>query len=246
LVSLFGTLDFRVSPQSASVTYRKADEAVAHAAENGKALRLRTGRYVVAASASGRTSRQEAYAVEPGGSQIIEWTLAIPPTREPKKEPPPPPPPGIHFQDSSAWTQDGAWWIHKGPDVGWMRHNQGTYLMEFQRQKSGIMKRTRHVDWVIDQRSSANRIEYSFDFGSLERRATVNGKTETFKVKLAPGAVSGDSYTVQIEIAPEQIVIRDPKGKELDRYERPNRTEPVGKFGFKGEVALAIVKAEER
>ena len=73
-----------------------------------------------------------------------------------------------------------------------------------------------------------------------------NGKTETIKVKLAPGAVSGDSYTLQIEIAPEQIVIRDSKGKQLDRYERPNRTETVGKFGFKGDVALAIKKADER
>ena len=91
--------------------------------------------------------------------------------------------------------------VHKSPDIGWMRHNQGTYLMEFQRQKSGIMKRTRRVDWVVDQRNAANRIEYSFDFGSLERRATINGKTETFKTKLASGAASGDSYTVQIEIA---------------------------------------------
>ena len=57
---------------------------------------------------------------------------------------------------------------------------------------------------------------------------------------------SGDSYTLQIEIAPEQIIIRDSKGKELDRYERPNRTEPVGKFGFKGDVALAIRRADER
>ncbi len=246
LISMFGSIDFRVSPPGANITYRRADEAVAHAVENGKAARLKTGRYLIAASATGRLSRQESYTVEPGGSQAIEWTLATSPTREPKKEAPPPPPPGIHFQDSTAWTQDGTWWIHKGPDIGWMRHNQGTYVMEFQRQKSGIMKRTRRVDWVVDQRSATNRIEYSFDFGSLERRATINGKTETFKTKLASGAASGDSYTVQIEIAPEQIVIRDAKGKELDRYERPSRTEPVGKFGFKGEVAFAIVKAEER
>ena len=62
-----------------------------------------------------------------------------------------------------------------------MRHNQGTYVLEFQRQKTGMLKRTRHVDWVIDQRGSANRIEYSFDFGNLERRAIVDGKTEPKK-----------------------------------------------------------------
>ena len=245
LVSLFGSLSFRVFPANATITYRKPEEAVAHPAENGKDLRVKTGRYLVTATAPGRTLKQDNVAVEAGGSQVIGWTLVSASLPEPVK-PTTPPQPGSPFEDSRAWAQDGAWWIHKGSDIGWMRHNQGTYLMEFQRQKSGLMKRTRRVDWVIDQRSSTNRIEYSFDFGSLERRATVNGKTETFKMKLAPGAVSGDSYRVQIEIAPEQIVIRDPKGKELDRYERPNRTEAVGKFGFKGEVALAIVKAEER
>ena len=36
LVSLFGSLDFHVSPPSASITYRRPDETLAHAAENGK------------------------------------------------------------------------------------------------------------------------------------------------------------------------------------------------------------------
>ena len=66
------------------------------------------------------------------------------------------------------------------------------------------------------------------------------------ETKLPPAVASGDSYTLQIEIAPEQIIIRDSKGNQLDRYERPNRTELVGKFGFKGDVALAIKKADER
>ena len=98
---------------------------------------------------------------------------------------------------------------------------------------------------LIDQRST-HRIEYTFDFTGLDRKATSNGKPETNKAKLASGSVSGDTYTLQIEIAPEQIVIRDSKGNQLDRYERPNRTELVGKFGFKGDVALAIKKADER
>jgi hypothetical protein len=98
---------------------------------------------------------------------------------------------------------------------------------------------------VVDQRSN-HRVEYSFDFGGLDRKVTTNGITEKNNVKLAPGNVCGETCTLQIEIAPEQIVIRDAKGNQLDRYERPNRTEPVGKFGFKGEVALAIRKVDER
>ena len=48
------------------------------------------------------------------------------------------------------------------------------------------------------------------------------------------------------EIAPDRIVIRDAGGNELDQYQRPNRTETLGKFGFKGDVALAIKRADER
>jgi hypothetical protein len=201
---------------------------------------------VVTATANGNRPRQETVTLEPGKPLPIEWTLPPAAAPVPKKEPTlPPPPPSSYFEDSAAWAKDGVWWIHKGADVGWMRDNQGVYLIEFQRQKSGIIKRTRHVDWVIDQRGPANRIEYSFDFANLERRVWVNGK-ETNKVKLPLGAASGDSFTIEIAITPEQIVIRDAKGNELDRYERPNRTLPLGKFGFKNDVALAIKRALER
>ena len=130
--------------------------------------------------------------------------------------------------------------------MAWVRRNQGVHVIEFQRQvtKIGPIKRTRHVEWVVDQKDAANRIEYSFDFGTLERRVIVDGKSETSKVKLPPGAASGDSYTIQIEISPERIVIKDAQGKTLDQYQRPDRAQPLGKFGFKGDVALAVKKTE--
>ena len=149
-----------------------------------------------------------------------------------------------HFRDPASWTQDGAWWIHKGDSISWLNNNQGSFTFEFLRQtstKMGIIKRTVRVQWVIDQRDAGNRIDYSFDFANLERRVTVNGKTEPKKVtKAPPAAASGDSYTLQIDISPERILIRDTQGNQLDEYQRPNRTEPLGKFGFKGDVALVI------
>ena len=69
----------------------------------------------------------------------------------------------------------------------------------------------------------------------------VGGKTETGKK--VPVGTSGDSFTLQIEISPEQIAVRDAQGRELDRYHRPDRNETVGRFGFKGDVWLAIKKA---
>jgi hypothetical protein len=133
--------------------------------------------------------------------------------------------------------------------VGWLLSNQGIYRFEFRRQavkKAVVFSTTRHVEWVIDQRDTSNHIDYTFDFGSLERRATVDGKTESKKVKLPPGAASGDSYAIQVEIGLDRIVIKDAQGTVLDQYDRPNRAAPLGKFGFKGDVALAVKKVEER
>jgi hypothetical protein len=247
-LTAFGSLDFRITPQTASITYKRAEEAQTHTAENGKPVPVRAGRYVISATGNGQT-RTETVTVESGKLLPIEWSLAAVAKAAPPLPPPPPPPTPQYFEDPKAWTQDGVWWVHKGGTVGWLLSNQGAYRIEFLRQtakKVLVISTTRHVEWVIDQRDASNHIDYTFDFGSLERRATVDGKTESKKVKLPPGAASGDSYAIQVEIGPEQIVIRDAQGKDLDRYDRPNRAAPLGKFGFKGDVTLAVKRAEER
>ena len=246
LTSSFGSLEFRVTPPGASITYKRADETQSHSAENGKSARVRAGHYVVTATATGYRAHAETVTMEFGKSLPVEWTLTA--VEEAKKAPPPPPKQMTtkdYFQDPAFWTQDGAWWIHKGGAVGWMRPNQGFYVIELLRQNSKIpfIKR-RRVEWVVDQKDTTNRIEYSFDFGTLERRVTVDGKTETNKVKLLPAASAIESYTIQIEITSERIIIRDVQGKVLDQYQRADGTQPLGKFGFKGDVALAIKKAE--
>ena len=127
-----------------------------------------------------------------------------------------------------------------------MRHNQGNYVIDVQRQTSrfGPLKRTKKIDWIVDYKNTANQVEYIFDFEKLERRVTTNGNTETSKFNLPAGA-SGESYTLQIEMMPEQIVIKDGQGAQLDKYSRPSRAETLGRFGFKGDVSLAVKKAEE-
>jgi len=207
---------------------------------------VKAGRYVVTA-ANGNRQRQEAVAVEPGRLRLIDWLLPAP--EEVKKGPTPVARQMLttdYFLDPAGWTQNGSWWIHKGEAVSWLRSRQGMYVVEFlhQTSKIGFFKKTRHVDWVIEQKGSANRIEYSFDFGNLERRVTVDGKPESRKTKV-PAATS-DSYTLQIEFGPNRVIISDAQGRELDRYDRPNGAEPLGRFGFRGEVALAVKKAEER
>jgi hypothetical protein len=203
---------------------------------------------MITANAGARANRQE-FTVEPGKPTIIDWQLA--PPEEAKKGPTPAAQPvpvkqpitsRDYFQDPASWTQNGTWWVRKGGGTSWLRSNQGTFVIEFLKQSSGLIKKTKRVEWMIDQSGSGNHIDYSFDFTSLERRATVDGKTGKAAKQQVQGA--GDSYTLQIEIGPDRIVIRDAQGKELDQYERPKRDEPLGKFGFKGDVALVVKRAE--
>jgi hypothetical protein len=125
------------------------------------------------------------------------------------------------------------------------------FLIEFQRQnlkKVLVVNATRPVVWEIDYRDQNNRIEYSFDFksGSLDVRPVADGKAKSHKVPLPPGTAAGESYAIQIDISSDRIIIREAQGKELDQYKRPNPAVSLGKFGFKGEVALRVKSGPER
>jgi tetratricopeptide (TPR) repeat protein len=243
----FGGIDFHVLPRSATVTYQSAEESQAHRVENGKALKLKPGRYTVKASSGPSQDREEQIIVEPGRIHTIGWTFAA--LEAPKKAAVPSTGSAArrmltrdYFQDPESWTEDGPWSIHTSGGQSWLRNNRGAYVIEIRRQKGGILNRTRRVEWVIDHRGSDDHVDYSFDFGSLERRVTVDGKTS--KPQKRAIHAQSDTYTVRIEITSQQIVIRDLEGKELDRYQRPNPEEPLGTFGFKGEVALMARAAD--
>jgi serine/threonine-protein kinase len=245
-LTAFGSLEFRVSPPGATVTYKRADEAQTHTAENGKTTHVRAGRYTISATAAGVRPRTDTVSVEPGQPLPVEW--ALPSVEEAKKASPQQPKQTVtkdYFTDATSWAQNGDRFTHEGEGVGWLRSNQGMFTIELFRQTSkiGPIKRTKRVEWVADHKDENNRVEYSFEFGSLERRVTVDGKALP-RVKVATGA--GESYTLVIDIRPDRITILNAQGKELDQYKRPNPIEALGRFGFKGDVELVVRKAEER
>ena len=155
----FGTLDFRVTPQSASITYKRAEEAQARAAENGKTVHVRAGRYLVTATANGNRERQETVTVEAGKSLPIDWTLPPPPRRhkegaDPDRRRQSRPSPGIISAIRLPGHRTAPGGSIRATSVSWLNNSQGVFVIEFLRQKSGIIKRTRRVEWVIEQKDS--------------------------------------------------------------------------------------------
>jgi eukaryotic-like serine/threonine-protein kinase len=241
----YGTIEFRLTPPFATITYQRVDEAQPRSGENGKSFSVRPGRYLVRASANGHLQRQEQVEVEPGKTRQLEWALAVVKTEVP---PPPPQPPTLtkdYFKDPNAWKEQGGWWVHRGEETSWLKNNEGVYTIEMLRQAAniGFIKRTRHVQWVADEKENGDRIEYTFDFGNIERQTFVGGKVEA-KSKMPVSGKAHDSYTLQIDISPRRIVVKDAGGRELDVYDRPNAAEPVGKFGIRGDVALKVKRGE--
>jgi hypothetical protein len=239
-----GSLEFHVTPPNASITYKRLDEQQAHQIDNGKGVRIRAGRYTVTVSADNYLPRTETVAVESGKPTPIPWSLA--PQPKISTPPPAPPPPELFFEDQSAWTQEEGWWIHKGSDITRLAVRQGVFRLEYLRQKTkgGFLfkPKTHKVEWLIDERDANNYIDYSFDFKSIDLRAVVDGKTVTKQSrKVPPAAATSDSFPIQIDISQERIVVKDNQGNELT-YTRPDPSTPLGKFGFKGDVALKVFR----
>jgi hypothetical protein len=242
-----GAIDWRVSPQNAGLTYQRSDESQAQAADNGKQVSVRAGRYNIRATANGYSPQEDTMDVEPGKVWRVELSLKR--IEEPKKAQPAPPCVLLtkdYFHDQETWKQQGTWWVHQGEGVSWLCATQGVFVIEVLREtaKIGFIKRTRHSEWIIDQKDGGDHLEYRFDLKNLERQATVGVKEEAKSKMAVPGAAR-DSYTLQIDINPDRIIVSG-EGRELDRYVRPKASEPLGKFGFLGEVALVVRRASDQ
>jgi serine/threonine-protein kinase len=236
----FGALEFKIIPSGAGITYRLIGDTTTQTIDNNsKTKPVRPGRYAITAVAGGFETLHKEYLVEPGKEAVVNDALT--PLRTVPTPTPRPAPPMVtrdYFTDPGAWTENGGWWVHKGGD-SWLKASQGVYVVQFLRPKKEFLKKAR-IEWVIDQRDANNLITYSFDFATLERKVTVDGKNVPEKHEKQKLAVSGDVYAVRIDISPEQIIIRDGQSQVVDRYARPSPATGLGKFGFKGDVELTL------
>ncbi len=239
LTRMPGSATFRVTPLNAKISYRREGETQVHDASNGQTISLGPGNYLVTAEADKYKSRQQSVTVQSGKTSVVQWTLATVEKQETNN--------GRTIANTleapSEWTVEDGWWQHVVPDFGWFRLNRGQITLDILRKSSTVVfiKKSRRVEFDIDYQDEGNRISYTLDEHQLHRRAYVGGVAGQ-EAKAGHGMEALKVYRVKIEISPDRIVIRDRSGKALDEYIRPKPEAPLGKFGFRGEVALSIAE----
>ena len=224
----FGVVIFHVVPETATVSWRREQDTQPHAIANGSTIHLPAGRYVISASASDRIPRSETTNIAPGAPFTIDWFLTM--TAKPV-----PVATETRACDDPSWTQpkDG-WARHEGKGIAWCSSKEGVFRFTIRRPAAnkilGIGKSGR-IEWTADWKDAANRIEYVLEQKSIERRVFRTGAaTATTKKAIAMG--TSDTWTLDVDISRARIEIRS-DGKVLDRFDRPNPDQPVGRFGFR-------------
>jgi serine/threonine-protein kinase len=233
----YGTLAFRISPATASVTYRRDGDATASSADNGQTLSLKSGSYVITAKADTFKSRSDTVQVLPGKTVSVDWNLEpAAAVAEPKLSP------ARVFENANSWTTDkSGWWVHNAKGYSFLRANQGTFIFDIlkEEQKGLFRSRTKRVVFVADYRDEQNRIVYTLDGRTLTRKLVASERSVA-DVKAPLGSEANSVYRVVVEIMPGSVIVRDGNGKVLDSIRRLG---PPGKFGFQDEVALSVASA---
>jgi hypothetical protein len=241
LVPSNATVRFTSNPAGATITYRRADETESHPV-HGNQVELPAGSYVFSAAAPGFIESTTHVQLAGGENQGLEFRLV----REPAKPAPKPVAHGMaDFEDPEAWKKDGDVWLHRGGGfVPFKLPDEGVFTFTVQLVKGGSIFRAGKIRWCVEYLDSKNYL-----LSEMDRKLFWTGviqKGSRFERKKAPHNLeSSKSFTIQIEITPEQLVQKLRVGEAwtvLDTFSESGRDFTKGKFGFliQGNDEIAI------
>ena len=232
LAAATGTVRLTRTPADASVIYRRADETQGHELKVNQ-MDLPAGNYIFTARAAGYTDRTERVQIGAGETHPLELALA-------KVVAAPPPPPknfGIgDFEDPNAWSKQGDVWSHKGGGViPYKLPTNGTFTFTVRLLRGGSLFRGGRIRWAVQYVDGKNYALFELDRKTLASKVIEGGKTFD-RGKFEHGLNDKDmSYTVQVDVAPGQLVHRIQNGENwlvLDTWKEPGRKFNEGKFAF--------------
>ena len=232
-----GMLVLKLTPPTAQVAYRREGDPQWREAGNGQTLTLRPGAYEVKATADKHQPKTQTVTVQAGKGVVLDWSLPAAEVRETNN--------GRTIantmQDPKEWTPQEGWWEHTAAGDGWFQINRGLFTLDILKQSTRklFVTKAKRVEWLVDYQDDKNYVLYSLDEHQLRRRVFTNGVAEA-EMKVAHGMDTLNVWRVEIDITPERIVIKNADGRQLDEFKRPKPEVALGKFGFRGWVALSI------
>jgi hypothetical protein len=231
-----GFLSMQIATPGAEVKYKRDDETEWHQAPGGDSIPVKAGKYQVVVAADTYQPVEQAVAVEPGKTVVINGSLRrIPAASKPLAV--------DLFGPSIGWVKNSlGWWEFKGDNYGFLTRRQGTFNVDIQR-KTSRFGGGNAIVWVIGYRNQGkDKIEYRVaKNGALTRKVTMSGKTSDAQV--IDAKLNSELIRLQFEIAPDAIVIRENGGPVIDSYSgSPHIAD--GDFGFKGGFLVSVAQVK--
>jgi hypothetical protein len=225
-----GTVHVTRSPGSATITYKRDNEAQPHPLTANQ-VDLPPGNYTFNSRAAGYIDRTMPVQVAAGGQVVVDLTLAAV-----KVAAPAPKMGGMaDFEDPSGWTRDGETWMHKGGNfLPYKLPSKGTYTFTVQLLKGGNIFKGGHIRWYVDYVDPKNYGLFEIDKKNFWAKEVTNGKSKD-REKTQHGVDNEKSFTIQIDVTPDHVVHRIKNGDTwltLDSWTEAGRNFSDGKFGF--------------
>jgi hypothetical protein len=249
LASTNGTIRLTRNPASASVTYRRGDEAEAHEIR-GSQIELPAGTYTFAATAPGFLEFTARVQLAAGESREVDFAL----TREKAAPPPTVANAMALFEDAQSWTKEGDSWVHKGGGfVPFKPQPKGIFTFTVELVKGGGVFRGGAIRWCLQYVDSKNYLLFEIDRKNFRAWVIKNGQRLERVPKTPHNLGSQKTFTIQIDVTPDRLVQKGRGGEEwkvLDTFAEPGRDFTQGKFGFliqgSDEIAITDFKFQPR
>ena len=243
LAAANGAIRLTRNPASATITYRRGDEAESHEAR-GNQIELPPGSYAFSANAPGFAESTTRVQLAAGETREVSFTLA-------RERPRPAAPPPVaatgmaEFEDAQSWKKEGDSWVHKGGGfVPYQPTPKGVFTFTVELLKGGGAFRAGQVRWCFQYLDSKNYLLYEMDRKNFWAGVVEKGK-RLERIKAPHNLGNRKAFTIQIEVTPDRLVQKVRVGdqwKVLDTFVEQGRDFTQGKFGFliQGNDEIAI------
>ncbi len=227
-----GTLRIEVSPPSAVLSYRGADEKVSRPF-GLPSMQLPPGRYVITARSPGYEEAVRPVVLEPAGTQSLVFDLAAAKPREPDAK--------VRSMDAKdwdkPWTHEGDWYLRQGG--GFTLYSAapstGTYQFTIRPKDAWSPLSNPKVRWVADYLDPRNYVLFELNDKNYTCTEYREGKP-IVRVAKRPHGVQGNFYSIRFYVERARLVVMLMAGnqqyKAVDAWNEPGRDFGAGRFGF--------------